>query len=287
MEHPSGDADGAKSRGGDARGGPAVALFVTCVVDQLAPDVGVAAVRLLEAAGVRVEFPTGQTCCGQPASNAGEPEAAARLARHMIEVFAPYDAVVAPSGSCAAMVHHNYERLLTGSDRERARRLTAKTFELCQYLVGELGVTDLGARLDATVTVHDACHGLRNLGLGEAPRELLTAAGATLAPLADSETCCGFGGAFSVEYGDIAAALADDKLSHASATGADFLVSGDVACLLHLEGRRRRTGTGPRPIHIAELLARGLPTTTGAADSEIAGHVGGPGTSRDSGGSGR
>ncbi|HZJ25541.1 MAG TPA: (Fe-S)-binding protein [Acidimicrobiia bacterium] len=239
--------------------GPTVALFVTCVVDQIAPDVGVAAVRLLEAAGCRVEFPTAQTCCGQPAANAGEPEAAGRLARHMIDVFAPYDAVVAPSGSCAAMVHHSYDRLISGPDRVRAEELSAKTFELCQYLVDELGCTDVGARLDATVTFHDACHGLRNLGIGDAPRRLLTAAGVTLVDLADSETCCGFGGTFSLEYGDLAAALADDKLAHASATGAEFLASGDSACVAHLEGRRRRTGSGPEPIHVAELLARGLP----------------------------
>jgi L-lactate dehydrogenase complex protein LldE len=238
---------------------PAVALFVTCVVDQLAPEVGIGAVQLLEAAGVTVAFPEAQTCCGQPACNAGEPEAAARLARHFLDVFEPFDAVVAPSGSCVAMVHHWYERLLTGRDADRARDLAAKTYELTSFLVDELATEDVGARLDASVTVHDACHGLRNLGVRDAPRRLLEAAGATIIELEEPETCCGFGGTFSVKHGEIAAPLADDKLSHAAATGAEWLVSGDVACLVHLEGRRRRTGVGPEPVHVAALLAGGLP----------------------------
>jgi len=237
---------------------PSVAFFVTCVVDQVAPDVGVASVRLLEAAGCDVSFPEAQTCCGQPAANSGEPEAAARLARHFVDVFEPFDAIVAPSGSCAAMIHHWYDRLLAGRDRDRALAVAAKTFELSQYLVTELDRLDLGARVDATVTVHDACHGLRNLGVGTAPRRLLEGAGATIVEMVEPETCCGFGGTFSIEHGEVAGPLADDKLAHAAATDAEFLVSGDSSCLLHLEGRRRRTGTGPQPIHFAELLARGL-----------------------------
>ncbi len=243
---------------------PTVALLVTCVVDQIAPDTGVAAVRLLEAAGVDVAFPPAQTCCGQPALSAGEPEAAARLARHTLEVFDGYEAVVVPSGSCAAMVHHWYTRLLTGRDRDRAAALAARTFELSRYLVDELGVTDVGARLDTTVTVHDACHGLRNHGVSRSPRALLEAAGATIVEMAEPETCCGFGGTFSQHHGALAGALADAKLGGAAATGAEWLVSGDAACLLHLEGRRRRTGAGPRPVHLADLLARGLPAGTGA-----------------------
>ncbi len=238
---------------------PDVALFVTCVVDQLVPEVGVSTVRLLEAAGCRVEFPAAQTCCGQPASNAGEPEAAALLARHLVEVFEPYEVVVAPSGSCVAMVHHWYERLLSGRDADRARALAAKTHELASYLADGLGTIDVGATIDATVTVHDACHGLRSLGVRDAPRRLLAAAGATLVELPESETCCGFGGTFALEHGEIAAPLADDKLRHAATTGARWLVSGDTACLLHLEGRRRRTGIGPEPVHFAQLLASGLP----------------------------
>src|SRR5437016_9090449 len=136
-----------------------VALFVNCLVDQLAPEAGVAAVRLLEAAGCKVAFPEAQSCCGQPALNTGEPEAAAVLARHLVEVFEPYDTVVSPSGSCAATIRHWYPQLLEGPWRARAEAVAARTHELSAYLVEVLGRTDLGARVDGSVTVHDACHG--------------------------------------------------------------------------------------------------------------------------------
>ncbi|HEV7862367.1 MAG TPA: (Fe-S)-binding protein, partial [Acidimicrobiia bacterium] len=162
-----------------------VALFVTCLVDQLAPAAGVAAVRLLEAAGCRVAFPEAQSCCGQPALNSGEPEAAAVLARHFVEVFEPYDAVVTPSGSCAAMVHHWYARILDGDWARRAEAVAGRTFELTSFLVDRLDATEAVARAaplaaGTTVTVHDACHGLRVLGLKSSGRRLLEAAGATL-----------------------------------------------------------------------------------------------------------
>lgn len=237
---------------------PKVALFVTCVVDLVTPDTGLAAVRVLEAAGVEVVFPPAQTCCGQPAVTAGEPEAAARLARHFVKVFEPFDAVVAPSGSCVAMVHHWYPQLLEGSWRRRAEQVAARTYELSQYVVEVLGRTDLGVNLDVTVTVHDACHGLRHLGVRDAPRALLEAGGVTVLEMDESETCCGFGGSFGVGHGVLAGALADDKLGHADATGASCVVACDQACLLHLEGRRRRTGAGPVPTHLADLLAGGL-----------------------------
>jgi L-lactate dehydrogenase complex protein LldE len=229
------------------------------MVDTVTPETGIAAVRLLEAAGCTVEFPAAQTCCGQPAVSAGEPEAAARLARHFVEVFEPYDAIVAPSGSCAAMVHHWYARLLDGGWRERAEAVAARTFELSQYLVDVLGRPELGSRVGGRVTVHDACHGLRNLGVQDAPRALLAAAGAEIVEMDEAQTCCGFGGTFAVAHGEISTPLADAKLAFASATGADWLVSCDQACLVHLEGRRRRAGTGgPRPVHLADLLAAGL-----------------------------
>lgn len=237
---------------------PRVALFVTCVVDNLFPDTGIAAVRLLEAAGCEVEFPEAQSCCGQPAVNSGEPEAAARLARHFVEVFEPFDAVVAPSGSCAAMVRHWYPQLLEGEWRRRAVAVGDRTYELTQYLADELGRVDLGAGVDATVTVHDACHMLRALGVKAAPRRLLEAAGATVVEMAEPETCCGFGGTFAAKHGEISGPLADDKLGHAAATGTQHLVSCDQACLMHLEGRRRRTGIGPPAVHLADLLAAGL-----------------------------
>jgi L-lactate dehydrogenase complex protein LldE len=238
---------------------PPVALFVTCVVDLVTPDTGFAAARLLAAAGCEVAFPAGQTCCGQPAVTAGEPEAARRLARHFVKVFEPFDAVVSPSGSCAAMIRHWYPQLLDGTWRRRAEAVADRTYELSQYLVDVLGHTDLGAHLDVAVTVHDACHMLRHLGVRDAPRALLDAAGATVVEMTESETCCGFGGSFGVGHGVLAGALADDKLGHAAATGASCVVACDQACLLHLEGRRRRGTAGPAPTHLADLLAAGLP----------------------------
>jgi L-lactate dehydrogenase complex protein LldE len=237
---------------------PKVALFVTCVADNLFPDTGVAAVRLLEAAGCTVEFPDAQSCCGQPALNSGEPEGAARLARHFVETFEPFEVIVTPSGSCAAMVRHWYRQILDGDWHERATAVAARTYELTQYLVDELGRANLGARVDATVTVHDACHMLRTLGVEAAPRRLLEAAGVTVLEMKEPETCCGFGGTFAANHAEISGPLADDKLAHAAATGADALLSCDLACLMHLEGRRRRTGTGPPTLHVAELLAANL-----------------------------
>ncbi|MGH8978084.1 MAG: (Fe-S)-binding protein [Acidimicrobiia bacterium] len=234
-----------------------IALFVTCVADQLFPDTGFATTRLLEAAGDTVVFPTAQTCCGQPALAAGEPEAAARLARHFLDVFAEYDVIVAPSGSCAAMMHHWYARLVP-ERRTEADALAERTFELTEYLVGVRNASDLGARLDAEVTVHDACHGLRNLGIKTASRTLLEAAGATIVEMGEPETCCGFGGVFANAYPEVSVRLADAKLADADRSGGRWLVSTDLACLMHLEGRRRRTGTGPQPVHVADLLASGL-----------------------------
>lgn len=235
-----------------------VAVFATCLVDNLCPGVAVAAVRLLEAAGCTVVFPEAQSCCGQPAMNTGEPEAAATLARHFVETFEPYDAIVSPSGSCTAMVHHWYPQLLDGSWRSRAEAVATRTHELATYLVDVLGRDDLGARVGASVTVHDACHGLRVLGLKAAPRRLLEAAGAEVVEMAEPEICCGFGGTFAEKHPEMSAPMADDKLSQAAATGADYLVAGDAGCVLHLAGRRRRSEVGPEPIHYAEVLARGL-----------------------------
>jgi L-lactate dehydrogenase complex protein LldE len=248
-----------------------VALFVTCVADQLSPDTAQSTVRVLEAAGAQVVFPPQQTCCGQPALTAGEPRAAARLAHHHLDVFGDrhvdagdFDAIVTPSGSCAAMVCHHYPALLA-ERRSAAETLAARTFELTQYLVDVLGVDDIGARLDATVTVHDACHGLRNLGLGVGMRRLLERAGATLVEMTEPDTCCGFGGVFSFMYPEVSTRLADTKLGYAAATAAHYVVSTDLACLMHLDGRRRRLGpaTAPQPIHIADLLASGLPAASG------------------------
>jgi len=244
---------------------PKVALFVTCVADQFFPDTAQSAVRVLEAAGAQVVFPVGQTCCGQPALAAGEPRAATRLAQHHLDVFGgldirDIDAIVTPSGSCAAMVCHHFPTLL--ADRSAATALGARTFELTQYLVDVLGVDDIGARLDTTVTLHDACHGLRTLGVGAGMRRLLERSGATLVEMTEPDTCCGFGGVFSLGFPEVSTRLADEKLAHATDAATRYLVSTDLACLMHLDGRRRMlerdpTG-GPQPIHIADLLASGL-----------------------------
>jgi L-lactate dehydrogenase complex protein LldE len=234
-----------------------ISLFVTCVADQLFPDTASAAARVLEAAGDTVEFRPAQTCCGQPGLAAGEPEAAARLAHHFLDVFADAEIVVAPSGSCAAMVHHWYPRLVP-ERAAAARDLAHRTYELTQYLVDVRGVEDFGARLDTTVSVHDACHGLRNLGVKTASRTLLEGAGATIDEMLEPETCCGFGGVFATTFPEVSAHLADAKLADAARTGAEWVVSTDLACLMHLDGRRRRTGVGPQPVHIADLLASGL-----------------------------
>jgi L-lactate dehydrogenase complex protein LldE len=237
---------------------PTAALFVTCVADQFFPDTAFSAVRVLEAAGVRVTVPSAQTCCGQPALSAGQPDAAGRLAAHFLDAFAGVDTIVAPSGSCAAMVHHWYARVVPDR-RDEADALAARTFELTQYLVSVLGITDVGARLDGTTaTVHDACHGLRNLGVGNAPRQLLESSGAEIVEMAEPETCCGFGGVFATEFPEVSTRLADAKLDHAATTRARWMVSTDLACLAHLDGRRRRAPRGPEPVHIADLLASGM-----------------------------
>jgi L-lactate dehydrogenase complex protein LldE len=211
----------------------------------------------LEAAGARVEFPEAQTCCGQPAYSAGAPDAAARLAAHHLDVFAGYDAVVAPSGSCAAHVRLHVAALLPDR-RTEIDALASRTFELTQYLLDVAGVDDIGARVHGAVTVHDACHGLRGLRVRDAPRRLLAGAGATIVEMTEPDTCCGFGGVFSLQYPEVSTRLADAKLGHARETQARWLVSTDLACLMHLGSRRTRVGGGPEPIHVAELLASGL-----------------------------
>jgi L-lactate dehydrogenase complex protein LldE len=227
------------------------------VADQLYPETAKAAVRLLEHAGDSVDFPGAQTCCGQPALAAGQTEAVPHLARHFLDVFEDAEAIVAPSGSCVAMVRHWYGELLP-DDRTRVDAITARTYELTQYLVDVRGVTDLGVRVDAAVTVHDACHGLRTLGVKQPVRTLLEAAGAEVVEMQEPETCCGFGGVFATKFPEVSATLADAKLRDAGQTRAAYLVSTDLACLMHLAGRTRRTGIGPAAIHAADLLARGL-----------------------------
>ncbi|MER5770027.1 (Fe-S)-binding protein [Streptomyces sp. NPDC001985] len=242
-----------------------VALFATCVNDAVRPSAAVATVRLLERLGVEVDFPSGQTCCGQPQYNTGYRRETEPLMRRMGRVFAGYDHVVVPSGSCVAMVRDNYPRVARrGGDpglARIARTLAPRVLELTEFLVDVLGVTDVGAWFPHTVTYHPSCHGLRTLRLGERPRRLLEAVrGLELAELPGAEECCGFGGTFAVKNPHVSVAMGTDKLRAARSTGARVLCGADTSCLLHLDGLLRHgsgpPGAGPRRVlHLAEILA--------------------------------
>jgi L-lactate dehydrogenase complex protein LldE len=236
---------------------PRVALFVTCLADLFRPSVAFASLKLLEQAGCEVSVPLKQTCCGQPAYNTGDFEASAPLARQLIEQFEFADYVVAPSGSCAGMICQHYPELLDGEWRERALRLAAKTFELTTFLQdivhlkrGERPLIDL-----PSVTYHDSCAGLRELGVKAQPRALLKElCGAEVSELQQTEVCCGFGGTFCAKMPEISGKMVGDKLANALATRAKILAGGDLGCLLNLAGRAQRSGADIEVRHIAELL---------------------------------
>ena len=236
-----------------------VGLLVTCLVDLMRPSIGFAALKLLERPGVEVVVPAVQTCCGQPAYNGGDRENAIALAQKLVVEFEGFDAIVAPSGSCAGMVRTHYAELLGGDPawRARAEALASKTWELTQFLTDVLGIDTVPGRFDGTVTYHDSCAGLRELGVKTQPRALLDkVAGLKLVEMPECETCCGFGGTFSVKFGEISTRLADDKCRHVEAAGADAVVVGDLGCMLNIEGRLRRRGhASTRVLHVAEVLA--------------------------------
>ncbi len=237
---------------------PKVALFVTCLVDLFRPTVGFAAVKLLEDAGCEVVVPAAQTCCGQPAFNSGDRADAALLAKKVIETFEPYDWLVAPSGSCAGHIATHYPELFEAGDpwKARAEALAAKSRELVSFLVDVLGVTDTGARFEGSVTYHDSCSGLRELGVHDQPRRLLAAVdGLTLTEMADTDVCCGFGGTFSVKYPDLSGAIVDKKTDNVAASGAATLLAGDMGCLMNMAGRLSRKGSTVAVRHVAEVLA--------------------------------
>jgi len=230
---------------------------VTCLVDLLHPEVGLATVTLLERYGVAVDFPEAQTCCGQPAFNSGFEDEARSIGRTLLDAFRGTDPVVAPSGSCTAMVRSYFPRLFRGTpDEERAEDLAARTYELSEFLVDVLGVERGEGRWTGRVTFHDSCHGLRELGLTGQPRKLLGGVeGLELVEMDRPESCCGFGGTFALRLPDLATAMADDKVGQAEATAADALIAGDTGCLMHLAGRLSRTGSSIRAVHLATLLA--------------------------------
>ena len=237
---------------------PRVALFVTCLVDIHRPSVGFAAIQLLEAAGCQVEVPRAQTCCGQPAYNSGDRATTRALLDSYLEAFAGYDYVVVPSGSCGGMLREHMPHLFDDDPNLRARAdaLAAKTYELISFLTDVRGVTSTDAAYAGTVTYHDSCAGLRELGVKAQPRALLgQVAGLTLAEMAEPEVCCGFGGTFCVKYPDISTRMVSDKTRDIAATGADTLLAGDMGCLLNMAGRLHREGSPIKVRHIAEVLA--------------------------------
>lgn len=242
-----------------------VALFVTCMADMLYPSVGIAATELLERQGIEVIFPMEQTCCGQPAFNAGYRDEARILARRFLQVFGPMvengsvDAIVAPSGSCTTMTSHFYEVLFEDSkerpQRRLAQRLAAVTFELTEFLVDVLGVTDTLARLEGKVTYHPCCHLYRELGVDEQPRTLLASVeGAEIVDLPDAADCCGFGGLFAVKNAGISGAMGRRKADNLARSGADLVALCDVSCMTHINGILSREKIACRAVHIAEIL---------------------------------
>lgn len=236
-----------------------VSLFVTCLVDQVWPSVGTSAVEVLRRTGCTVDFDPKQSCCGQPAFNTGYRPDARRLAEHFIETFeaSGAEAIVAPSGSCTAMVKHYAELFDDASWRERAESIAARTYEFSTFLVEVLHLTDVGAHFAGRLAWHDACHALRDLRVKDAPRELLRSVrGAELVEIPNAEACCGFGGTFSVKYPDISVAIVDPKVDALEAAGVDVVVSGDVSCLMQIGGRLSRRGARARPLHLAEILAK-------------------------------
>jgi L-lactate dehydrogenase complex protein LldE len=234
-------------------------LFVTCLVDLMRPRVGFAALRLLETAGCQVVVPHAQTCCGQPAYNSGDPRPAKALALKMVREFADCDYVVAPSGSCAGMIREHYPRLFKDEPQqlEKVSELSRRTFELTDFLVNVAKLEAIPNSFQGTITYHDSCSGLRELGVKKQPRLLLAKMpGVQLTEMPDCETCCGFGGTFSVKFGDISTRMADNKCKAIQGSRADAVVLGDLGCMLNIEGRLRRNGDyKTQVLHVAEVLA--------------------------------
>jgi L-lactate dehydrogenase complex protein LldE len=235
-----------------------VGLFVTCLVDLVRPNIGFAALKLLEDAGCEVIVPANQTCCGQPGYNSGARDIAKTLARKVLEEFKDCDYVVAPSGSCSGQMKvHVVEDLFKGETEEaQFRALSGKWYELSDFLVTVLKIESIAATSDATVTYHDSCAGLRELGIKSQPRALLKQAGCTVSEMQDAEKCCGFGGTFSIKLGEISTRMAENKCVNIGVAGASAVVGGDLGCLLNIEGRLRRNGDMKTKVyHFAEVVA--------------------------------
>jgi len=240
-----------------------VSLFITCLVDQLFPDVGEAMVATLRRLGVEVSFNDAQTCCGQVAFNTGYRPEARAMAEHFVQTFADdkADFIVAPSGSCTAMARNYYGELFHGSEdaewRERLARVRSRLREFSEFLVNDLGIEDVGARFPSRVTYHDACHLLRELGIADQPRRLIRAVrDLDFIEMEAPDTCCGFGGTFSVKYGEISNAILQEKIARIAGSGVEYVVANDSSCLMQIAGGLSRAGSPVKTMHLAELLAK-------------------------------
>ena len=240
---------------------PHVSLFIQCLIDGLYPEVGEAMVAVLRRLDISISYPKNQTCCGQPAFNAGYRSEARVAARRFIEIFEKAEVVVCPSGSCVHMVRHHYP-VLFQDDADwlhRARKVADKTYEFTEFIVDVLGAEDVNAHYDGIITYHDSCHLLRGIGVREQPRRLLRhVRGASFVEMVDSDYCCGFGGSFSVKYPDISEAMLADKVRNILASGADLVVGCDMGCLMNIQGMLSRKNLPVQTMHIARLLAGGI-----------------------------
>lgn len=237
---------------------PTVSLFIQCLVDSMFPEVGEAMLNILHSLGLPTRYPPGQTCCGQPAFNSGYRHDAADAAEHFLDVFESAELIVCPSGSCVHMVRHNYPILFEDNPslKQRALSIAAKTYELTEFLVDHLGITNLDASFNGMVTYHESCHLSKGIGVIEQPRQLLrNVRGLTLVEAENSNTCCGFGGTFSIQYPEISTAMVDDKLDGILATGADTVVGCDMGCLMNIKGRAEKRKENLKVMHIAQILA--------------------------------
>jgi len=237
-----------------------ISLFIPCFIDQYYPNAGIGMVKILEKLGHTVFYPETQTCCGQPAFNSGYWPEARAVAETMLDAFKDAEVVVGVSGSCGAMLKVFYPELFHGERREaEAKALAAKTHEFSSFLVNVLGVGDLGAEFSAKATFHDGCHGLRELGIKKEPRALLKhVRGLELIEMAEAETCCGFGGTFSVKFPEISTAMGEVKCASIIETGADLVISNDSSCLMQIQGILDRKGNKIRSMHLAEVLSYSL-----------------------------
>ncbi len=235
-----------------------VSLFVTCLVDQVFPEIGMSMVQVLERLGYQLDFPEDQTCCGQPAFNSGYRDEARTVARHFLDVFENCETIVVPSGSCSSMALHHFPELFAKEPETltRVRSLHDRLWEFSTFLVQVAGVEDVGAKLDEVVTFHDGCHALREMGIKDAPRRLLAhVRGLELREMQPAEECCGFGGTFAVKFGELSGAIARTKVEAVMRTGARAVVSLDPSCLMQIRGALSRAGSDVRTMHLAEVLA--------------------------------